>query len=252
MRQPPILMYHWFRAGAGGPASRSPQLEIDAALFDRQMRLLRRLGYRSVPLRSLLQPREDAERRGRSVVITFDDGTSDFWTEAKPTLERYGFRATLFVVTGFVGTESGWDRDVGEPSRPLLSWAQIEELHRDGFEIASHSHTHRPFTGLTLEEVREELSRSRTVLRDRLGEAPEFVAYPRGAYAPEHKRIALETGYAGACAVALRWRDLLHSDRYALKRMTIKGNESLWRFRLRLALGGWIRLAVGGPGPRGG
>ena len=54
-------------------------------------------------------------------------------------------------------------------------------------------------------------------------------------------RKSAEAGYLGACAVALRWRDLLGADPYAMKRMTVKGTESMARFRLRLRLGGMIR-----------
>ena len=50
----------------------------------------------------------------------------------------------------------------------------------------------------------------------------------------------------GACAVVLRWRDLGRTDRFALRRMTIKGTEGMLRFRLRLALARMIRLANAG------
>ena len=239
MRQVPILMYHWFRGGKSAPASRSPQLEVTPRLFERQMRDLERRGYRTV---SLGQARGDGVTLpSKPIVLTFDDGTLDFWEHARPVLDRCGFRATLFVVTGHVGGESSWDRRLGETPRPLLSWEHLDELHRDGFEIGSHTHTHRVFTGLSDDAVREELERSRRTVEERLGLTPGFVAYPRGFYRAEHKRLAREVGYRVACAVILRWRDLWRADAYAMKRMTIKGTESMSRFRLRLRLAGMIR-----------
>jgi len=229
-------MYHWLRPQGLPSASRSPQLEITPELFERQMTLLRRAGYASVPLKTAAAGSDNAALPPRPIVITFDDGTLDFWEHARPVLERVGFTATLFVVSGHVGGHSSWDRDLGEPDRPLMSWDQIRSLHGQGFEFGSHTHNHRPLTELSEEQARSELSRSRRKLEDELGVAPKFLAYPRGCYDERHKRLAREAGYAGACAVILHWRDLWRSDRYELKRMTIKGTESMLRFRLRLWL----------------
>lgn len=241
MRQCPILMYHWFRQGGTPSASRSPQLEITPELFERQMTHLRRTGYRTVRLAEAFGDTAGTPLAGRPIVISFDDGTLDFLEHAHPALARHGFTATLFVVTAHVGGESTWDRALGEPARPLLSWEQILELRDAGHEIGSHTHTHRPLTDLSDHEARDELERSRDVLAERLGEMPEYLAYPRGFYAGRHKRLVSGAGYSGACAVILRWGDLARADRFELKRMTIKGNESMLRFRMRLWLCRMVR-----------
>ena len=236
MRQIPILMYHWFREEGTETTSLSPQLEITPRLFEQQMRYLRGKGYRTVSLDQALAPKERRRLPDRPIVITFDDGTLDFWEHARPALARHDFTATLFVVTGKVGGESDWDRALGEPARPLMSWEQIEELHEAGFEIGSHTETHRPLIELPDEEARGELVRSRETLFEKLGVAPNLLAYPRGFYYARHKRLARESGYWAACSVILGWRDLKRSDDYELKRMTVKGNESMLKFKVRLAL----------------
>jgi len=239
-------MYHWLRPQSLPSTSRSAQLEITPELFERQMTFLSRAGYESVSLSRAVLGSGEAGLPARPVVITFDDGTLDFWEHARPVLERVGFTATLFVVSGFVGGRSSWDRVLGEPDRLLMSWDQIRQLHRQGFELGSHTHNHRPLTELSDEETRSELSRSRRKLEDELGVAPEFLAYPRGFYDERHKRLVREAGYAGGCAVILRWRDLWRSDRYELKRMTIKGSETMLRFRLRLWLCRLVRQSAAG------
>ena len=133
------------------------------------------------------------------------------------------------------------DRELGEPSRPLMSWEQIVELSHAGFEIGSHTCSHRPLIDLDDEQARFELVVSREKIAEHLGAVPEFLAYPRGFYRARHMRMAREVGYSGACAVILGWRDLLRSRRFELRRMTVKGTESMMRFRLRLGLSGWIR-----------
>jgi peptidoglycan/xylan/chitin deacetylase (PgdA/CDA1 family) len=240
MRQPPILMYHWFREAGRPSSSRSPQLEITRALFERQMTTLRRRGWSAVPLREALSTRPAESRR--TVALTFDDGTADFWTHARPVLASHGFRATLFVVTGHVGGESTWDRALGEPPRVLLDWDRLARLRDEGHEIGSHTRSHRVLLELDSRAARSEMVASRQDLAERLGTPPRFLAYPRGFFRDEHKRMARESGYEGACAVILRWGDLGGADRYALRRMTVKGTESMLRFRLRLLLASRVSL----------
>ena len=98
MKQPPILMYHWFRQFSVPTESRSPQLEIDPGLFARQMRRLAKGGWRTVSLARALT----GDLPAKSLVITFDDGTADFWDHARPALAEVGFTATLFVFDLFI------------------------------------------------------------------------------------------------------------------------------------------------------
>jgi peptidoglycan/xylan/chitin deacetylase (PgdA/CDA1 family) len=236
MRLCPILMYHWFRAEGATSGSRSPQLEITPSLFAEQMDWLKGKGYRTISLARALGLDGGTPPGGREVVLTFDDGTLDFWERARPVLDSHGFTATLFVVSAHVGGHSTWDRHLGEPDRPLMAWEQIRELHGAGYEIGSHTHTHRSLTEVSDDEARDEFDRSRAILERQLGRAPRFVAYPRGQYTGRHKQLARRAGYYGACAVILGWGDLWRGERYELKRMTIKGSESMLRFRTKLAL----------------
>jgi Polysaccharide deacetylase len=63
-------------------------------------------------------------------IINFDDGWKDQYTIAKPILDKYGFKASYFVVCNYV---EGRDR---------MSWQDIETLHNEGFDIESHSMNH--------------------------------------------------------------------------------------------------------------
>jgi peptidoglycan/xylan/chitin deacetylase (PgdA/CDA1 family) len=206
------------------------------------MRLLKRLGYQTVPLKAIFSTENRTRLPAKPVAITFDDGTLDFWQFGKPILDEFGFTATLFIVTGHVGKESTWDRQLGIRPRPLMGWEQIISLHDAGFEIESHAHTHRPFATLSESDVRLELSTSRKMLAEKIGVAPEFVAYPRGFYRARHKQMVREAGYHGACAVVLGVKDLLYSDRFELKRMMVKRKTSMAQFCARLWLSKLIPL----------
>ena len=231
-----VLLYHWFRPTATPSGERASRWEIGADRFARQMRFLQKHGYRGVPLTSAMR----ATPGERLVALTFDDGTRDFWDHAVPCLERFGFRGTVFVVTGRVGATSDWDRDVGEPPRDLMDWPQLVDLHRRGFEIASHTHTHRVLTSLSDKEAAHEFGESRRLLAERIGVPPDLVAYPRGIRSDRDCRLARDAGYRAAASVILQWRDLRSTTAPGsireLSRMPVKGDESMLRFRLRLVL----------------
>ena len=67
------------------------------------------------------------------VVLTFDDASASHHAVARPLLKRLGFGATFFITEGFTFRTN---------KRDYLTWEQIAELHRDGFEIGNHTRDH--------------------------------------------------------------------------------------------------------------
>ena len=129
-RELPILMYHSIRREAPTPLARfctAPER------FERQLAFLKRHGYASISVEQWVSAlcAEDGIVRGRAVALTFDDAYHDFLTEAWPLLQKYGFSATVFVVTEFVGGTAAWDSVYGQPA-PLLSWDEIRMLANEG------------------------------------------------------------------------------------------------------------------------
>jgi len=94
-----VLLYH--RVTPGQPAEGG--MSVSPAAFDEHLSALR-ARFRPLHLAELVQALTDRVLPRRSVVITFDDGYVDNLTEAKPLLERHGVPATVFVVSGYVGS----------------------------------------------------------------------------------------------------------------------------------------------------
>src|SRR6266481_7915274 len=67
------------------------------------------------------------------VVLTFDDSVASHYSVVRPILKRYGFTATFFITEGFSFPTNKQD---------YMTWEQIAELHRDGFEIGNHTRDH--------------------------------------------------------------------------------------------------------------
>jgi peptidoglycan/xylan/chitin deacetylase (PgdA/CDA1 family) len=132
---------------------------------------------------------------GGSVAITFDDGYESVWSEALPEMARRRMVGTVFVVVGAVGKNNTWDVRLSPKPFRHLAWPQILELHKAGFEIGSHTLSHRDLTRLDPTRLKEELAASRKAIEDRLGSSVTAISYPFGRYSQRVIGVALEAGY---------------------------------------------------------
>ncbi|MEO0061578.1 MAG: hypothetical protein RLZZ08_138 [Pseudomonadota bacterium] len=188
----PVLMYH--SIGESGPKGLT-SWRTTPEDFEHQLRFLRRRGYRPITIEEWDDARSSSGALGgRPVLITFDDGLEDFAHNAWPILQRNGFGAHMFVVTGSVGGTSDWDRWYGQPA-PLMDWDCLSDLVRDGLGIGSHSHRHRPFDRLDNAEILSDAVRSRDLIADRLGVVPSTIAPPYGIFSPRHEELMRQAGY---------------------------------------------------------
>jgi peptidoglycan/xylan/chitin deacetylase (PgdA/CDA1 family) len=168
------------------------------------------------------------------VVLTFDDGFADFYTAALPVLERYKFAATLYIATAFIGGTSRWMHSEGEMERPMLTWDQLAEVSARGIECGAHSHSH-PHLDLLLPSVaREEITRCKEILEDRLARPISTFAYPFGHHTTTVRRIVHSVGYTSACAVRSARVTGLH-DPFMLARRTVTAGTGVDGFAALLS-----------------
>jgi len=245
----PILMYHQ----VGHPVEGVPAC-ADCVLphrFERQIRAIREAGYEIIPLSSLVRAlRGDGlSLPRRPVVLTFDDGFRGQFVNAFPVLRRHHATATVFVVPGYVGRYSYYrhlgldDRAARDTTPPLawlpLSWDEIEEMHRHGLEIGSHSMSHRSLGVLTLPEAEFEARRSKDLLEERLGGRIDQFAYPFGSrtygdFDRDLEEMLRRLGYQGACTTVIG-RCAPGADLHALPRIPMENSDSAFRVRCKLA-----------------
>jgi len=185
----PILMYHRVVAtgqGGNGPNIENPAYRLPLRMFREQMHLLREGGYPTLTLNRLLDF-DAGPVRDQSVVITLDDGWADNYANALPVLAETGLKATLFVVTGFVGRKG------------YLTWQQLADMQAEGMSVQSHTHGHNPLSLLSEEEIRSELEVSKGSIEDRLGTPVDFLSAPHGMVDARVIRAARSSGYRGIC-----------------------------------------------------
>jgi peptidoglycan/xylan/chitin deacetylase (PgdA/CDA1 family) len=158
--------------------------------FTEQLDYIARLGYQGIPVHAIYG------REARDTVgLTFDDGLESDYAIAFPELQKRGFCATFYVVTGYVG------------KRGYMNWQHIAALKRNGMEIGSHSATHRCLLDLGRESIVQELRRSKQVLEDRLGEAVTSFSVPFGFTSQYVINAALAEGYHTVCTSGARLAD---------------------------------------------
>lgn len=245
----PVLMYHSITDDPEPGVPPYYQVNTTPAAFRRQVQCLADGGYQTVTLSQALTHLENTKSQPagtRLAVITFDDGFRNFYTEAFPALRQQGFTATMFLPTAFIGDTPRPFSPRGGSARPAsnpemcLTWSEVRELHAAGIEIGSHTATHPQLADLGWEEVRVELTESKSAIESRLGESISSFCYPYAfpqANRPFRERLAgllREAGYT-CCATTGLGRTSPGNDKLALKRLPANSLDDLHLLRAKLA-----------------
>jgi peptidoglycan/xylan/chitin deacetylase (PgdA/CDA1 family) len=218
--------------------------------FGEHMRSLVRRGFTGISLSELLDGWNGvAPLPARPVVLTFDDGFANLLEHAAQVLSELGFRATIFVVGGRCGQTNDWPNQApGIPRLPLLSWSELAQMTRAGFEIGAHSVTHRPLTEITQAEARREIVESKMMIEERLGWPVKTFAYPFGMFTRANYEVVREH-FRGACSVEMG-KARRENDRHQLPRLDIYYLRHPILFQLFETLPGQAYLGLRGIGRR--
>lgn len=119
------------------------------------------------------------------VVFSFDDGTLDHYENAYPIFKKYNITGTSYIIAGMVG-----ETFEGEP---LMNWSQLREMYDYGWDIQSHSMTHKNLTLLNDTELEFELKQSKKLL-NAMGFNVNSIAPPYGNF-DERVRIKADEYY---------------------------------------------------------
>lgn len=216
----PILMYH---SVTEDPPDATRSLSVRPTDLEWQLRYLRDNNFTGLTFGDLCARRAGASLPGRPVVLTFDDGYADTHEQALPLLQKYGFPATVFVTTGWLRDAGSWA--AGHPLDRTMAWTQVKELHDSGIEVAAHSHSHAQLDQLGDQSLREELSLSKKLLEERLGQPVPSIAYPYGYSSRRVRDIVEEIGYEQAAAVA-NAASRPGRNVFAMPRLTVRRSTS--------------------------
>lgn len=168
----PILMYHYVENVTDPKDKIRKSLAIPPAIFSLQLQTLKNDGYtfmNMAELADVIDGKTKLPQKG--VVLTFDDGYRDFYTDVFPILEQYNIKAVSYVISGFIN----------KPNY-MFDW-QIKELIKSKLvEIGAHTLHHPDLSRLPFNRLQLEVSQSKSDLESEFGIPVVSFAYPYGSF----------------------------------------------------------------------
>lgn len=213
----PVLMYH----NTDHVFSKSQALSsITPTDFESHLATFREKGYNSVSVKDYLRYcNGEYSLPENPFMITFDDGYLSNYTYAMPLLAKYGYNASVFVVTGSVG--------ISDVAFPHFTWQQAKEMQNSGcIEIFSHTNTHPDLTTLSPSQMIFEFRRSKYIIESKLGVSCDAFAAPFGKFSDEVVECASAVGYKLMMRVGNVSSDSSVDGIISLQRHTVTGDMS--------------------------
>jgi peptidoglycan/xylan/chitin deacetylase (PgdA/CDA1 family) len=213
-------MYHYVSAPPAGADIYRRDLSVKPAQFEAQLAWLRSQGYQGIRLTDLVyylaQGRPLPEK---PVILTFDDGYRDNYTNAFPLLLKYGYVGTFFLVT----------RPIDDEDPAYLSWDMVKEMHQAGMDMEPHGYRHNDLRGRDVDFLVYEIVGAKEAIEARTGEICRFFAYPSGSY--DRQTIAvLRSAYFWGAVVTEQGITQRSDHSFELKRIRIRGGFTVQDF----------------------
>lgn len=226
-RRSVVLCYHGV---APSRAALDPHLlRVEPARFAAQVDVLIAAGFEFVTVAELVARAGGGRPPNGLVALSFDDGMDDNHAVALPLLRARGIRATVYVVSGLVGSPNPWI-DPRSGAR-MMTDAELLDLVAAGFEIGAHTVSHPDLSTMGFDACLSEMRRSRAALEQLTGRPVTTFAYPFCRYGDDALRAAQAAGFTAAvtCEGRGAWRP------FELQRTMVTGKDRMMSFLVKLA-----------------
>ncbi len=188
----PILMYHYVEYVKDKGDTIRISLNITPFTFEEEIKTLIGAGYTfmtNAELADVLDKKTTLP--AKPILLTFDDGYRDFYTDVLPILKKYHVKATAYIIPGFLN----------KPNNLLDD--QVKDIVQSGLvEIGAHTVHHVWLKGRSLKDVTDEVSLSKTMLEQQFHIAVVSFAYPYGAFDSQAVRVVKSVGFTSAVSTA--------------------------------------------------
>ena len=112
------------------------------------------------------QPLSESVTNHKVVILNFDDGRKTQFTQAKPILDKYGFKATFYIVCKYLDNKKGY-----------MNWTELETLYKEGHDVGSHTNNHANLSDSSKKSLEYQIGQSKVCLQQHGINATSF-AYP--------------------------------------------------------------------------
>jgi len=184
--QTPVFMYHHMKPSLKGIKDGvTKALSVSTQTFDDQMKYLVDNGYKTIKAEDLVEAIiNNKELDKKTIVLTFDDGYEDIYTEAFPIAKKYNVILNAMIITD----------SIGKPD--YMTWDQLKEMKKSGLVyLYNHTKTHPTLAKKTDDEIKIEATEAQSALEKNLGTTYPLITYPYGTYSERVIRILKENGF---------------------------------------------------------
>jgi len=204
----PILVYHYVEHVTDIRDTIRKSLNTNPHILIKQIETLKNAGYTFITpgeLINMLDGRIPPTKK--SVILSFDDGYRDFYTDVFPILKKYQAKAVAYIVSGFL-----------DKPNYMFTW-QLKEITKSGLvEIGAHTLDHATLKGITLEVAKTEIEESKKALEKLLNISIVSFAYPNGQFDDQSAKLVERAGFKSAVTTTHGY-DVNHENKYFLNRI---------------------------------
>lgn len=213
----PILMYHHVRIYQNTEDKIGLNLSVSPDIFERQLRFLESNNYQSITFSQMIEGYKGnfkIAKDKKPIIITFDDGYDNAYTNAYPILKKHNFSAVFYIITAQIGQSERMTKN------------QIIDLDKNDMTIASHTKSHPDLNNLDSDSNTDQLINSKQTLESILGHAISNFCYPAGKYNDSVISILKTAGYITAVTTKYGISDT-GSSLYELPRIRVQNSTNL-------------------------
>ena len=221
----PILLYHYIRFNPVASDRVGFNLSVTPPNFAQQMAFLHFIGAHTVTLSDAVEAlRTGHSLPPRSLILTFDDGYTNFATRATPVMVQDGLTGTVFVVSGFINRNGYMTAD------------QVKSVVAQGMVVGVHTVSHVALASVPLSYAKTQIDVAHQQLEELIGRRITDFAYPYGSYDVAVEKLVAADGFSDAVTTDVG-STLYLSEPYAWPRYRVGGTDTLQSFAHKALFG---------------
>lgn len=215
-------------------------LTITTNDLNKQFEYLKEKGFNIISLSDFLKYlNKETKLPPNPVMLTFDDGYQNNYELLYPLLQKYNFKASIFIPIGLLGKRNEWD----EGKEKIMDEITLLKMNNNLVEYGFQSFNHRNYKSLSLQEIELDLQNSFSSIKKTNLYFQPVLAYSYGGYPREKgekkifKNVLKKNGIKVGMRIGNRVNKFPLKDFYEVKRIDIKGTDTFWEFTTKLRKG---------------
>lgn len=208
--QVPIIMYHYIEVNKDVNDTLRTSLSVTPYYFEKQLITLKENGYTFINFRDLTKILHGSLKKPKKpIILTFDDGYRDFYTDAYPLLKKHGVPATNYLIYNHLDRFGNLTKEM------------VKEILKSGLiTFGSHTLNHVNLVSASEEVAWMEVVESKKKLENEFGIPVNDFSYPYGYFNDKIIEMIKRAGYETSTATTLGRVQSL-SNIYKLNRIRV-------------------------------